>query len=181
MNGDGDEDGAGTGVEASERTQDGSGDGSGDGVGTGTGVQIRGRTQDGNGDGSGDGNESSSGDGNGDEDGIGEGGGEGEKRNNHNKTWGRDVGNGGDLGGKRKTRRQERVGSVAADLLIDNLEDIKRVTRKEGGREVQGIDSQDSSNNCTSRESVSPLSRLIRGFRNKYHCSPRGRINASGK
>ena len=26
-----------------------------------------------------------------------------------------------------------------------------------------------SSNNCTSRGSVSPLSRLIRGFRNKYH------------
>ena len=25
------------------------------------------------------------------------------------------------------------------------------------------------SKNCTSRESVSPLSRLIRGFRNKYH------------
>ena len=33
---------------------------------------------------------------------------------------------------------------------------------------------------CTSRESVSPLSRLIRGFRNKYHWSPLGRINASG-
>ena len=32
----------------------------------------------------------------------------------------------------------------------------------------------------TSRESVSPLSRLIRGFRNKYHWSPLGRINASG-
>ena len=26
-----------------------------------------------------------------------------------------------------------------------------------------------SSKNCTSRENVSPLSRLIRGFRNKYH------------
>ena len=26
-----------------------------------------------------------------------------------------------------------------------------------------------SSKICTSRESVSPLSRLIRGFRNKYH------------
>ena len=32
---------------------------------------------------------------------------------------------------------------------------------------VQGT--QGSSKNCTSRESVSPLSRLIRGFRNKYH------------
>ena len=29
--------------------------------------------------------------------------------------------------------------------------------------------SQGSSKNCTSRESVSPLSRLIRGFPNKYH------------
>ena len=28
---------------------------------------------------------------------------------------------------------------------------------------------QGSSTICTSRESVSPLSRLIRGFRNKYH------------
>ena len=28
---------------------------------------------------------------------------------------------------------------------------------------------QGSSKNCTSRESVSPLSRLIRGFCNKYH------------
>ena len=32
---------------------------------------------------------------------------------------------------------------------------------------IQGT--QGSSENCTSRESVSPLSRLIRGFRNKYH------------
>ena len=31
---------------------------------------------------------------------------------------------------------------------------------------------QGSSRNCTCRESVSPLSRLVRGFRNKYHCSP---------
>ena len=29
-------------------------------------------------------------------------------------------------------------------------------------------------------ESVSPLSHLIKGFRNKYHWSPLGRINASG-
>ena len=35
---------------------------------------------------------------------------------------------------------------------------------------------QGSSKICTSRESVSPLSRLIRGFRNKYHWG----INASG-
>ena len=33
---------------------------------------------------------------------------------------------------------------------------------------------QGSSKNCTSRESVSPLSRLIRGFRNKYIDPPLG-------
>ena len=53
----------------------------------------------------------------------------------------------------------------------DNLE-------KEAGWGAQGT--QGSSKNGTSRESVSPLSRLIRGFRNKYHWSPLGRINASG-
>ena len=31
--------------------------------------------------------------------------------------------------------------------------------------------------NCTSRESVSPLSCLIRGFRNKYNGYPLGRIS----
>ena len=56
--------------------------------------------------------------------------------------------------------RKERVGSVAANP--DNVESNKEA---EGG--AQGT--QGSSNNCTSRESVSPLSRLIRGFRNKYH------------
>ena len=44
----------------------------------------------------------------------------------------------------------------------DNLE-----SNKEAGGGAQGT--QGSSKNCTSRESVSPLSRLIRGFRNKYH------------
>ena len=38
-------------------------------------------------------------------------------------------------------------------------------THTQGG--AQGA--QGSSKFCTSRESVSPLSRLIRGFRNKYH------------
>ena len=33
---------------------------------------------------------------------------------------------------------------------------------------IQGAQ-QGSSKICTSRESVSPLSRLVRGFRNKYH------------
>ena len=64
------------------------------------------------------------------------------------------------MGGKRKKCRKERVGSVAAnpDYLGSNKE-------AEGG--AQGA--QGSSKICTSRESVSPLSRLIRGFRNKYH------------
>ena len=34
---------------------------------------------------------------------------------------------------------------------------------------ASGIGTLSLSKNCTSRESVSPLSRLIRGFRNKYH------------
>ena len=101
MNGDRDGDGVGTrtGVEASERTQEGNGDGAG--TGTGTGVESRGRTQDGNEDGSGDGNESSSGDG--DKDGIGAGGGEAKKLKKLHKNSKRDVGSGGDLSGKRKT------------------------------------------------------------------------------
>ena len=40
-------------------------------------------------------------------------------------------------------------------------------SNKEAGGGAQGA--QGSSKICTSRESVSPLSRLIRGFRNKYH------------
>ena len=44
----------------------------------------------------------------------------------------------------------------------DNLE-----SNKEAGGGAKGA--QGSSKICTSRESVSPLSRLIRGFRNKYH------------
>ena len=146
-----------TGVEANEGTQDGSGDGSGDGAGkgTGTGVETRERTQDGKGDGSGTGNENSSGDGNGDEDGnvygnkdgIEEGGGEAKKRKKLYKSCRRDVGNGGDLGGKIKKRRQERVGSVAA-ATPDNLEN-----NKEAGGGAQGT--QGSSKNCTSRETVS--------------------------
>ena len=67
----------------------------------------------------------------------------------------------GDTGGKRKKCRKERVGSVIA-ANPDNLE-----TNKEAGGGAQ--DTQGSSKSCTSRESASPLSRLIRGFRNKYH------------
>ena len=61
---------------------------------------------------------------------------------------------------REKKCRKERVGPVAANP--DNLE-----SSKEAGGGAQGI--QGSSKNCTSRESVSPLSRLIRGFHNEYH------------
>ena len=99
-------------------------------------------------------------DGNGDENRIGEGGREAKKRKKPQSSCRRRAGNGGDTGGKRKKCRKERVGSVAANP--DNLE-----SNKEAGGEAQGT--QGSSKNCTSRKSVSPLSRLIRGFRNKYH------------
>ena len=169
--GDGDGAGAGTGVEANEGAQDGngdgSGDGSGDGAGTGTGtwVGIRRRIPDGNGDGNGDVSEDCSGDGNGDDDngnenGIGEGGRGTKKRKKPQNSCRRRAGNGVDMGGKRKKCRTERVGSVAANS--DNLG-----SNKEAGGGAQGA--QGSSKICTSRESVSPLSRLIRGFRNKYH------------
>ena len=65
------------------------------------------------------------------------------------------------MGGKRKKCRKERVGSVAANP--DNLG-----SNKEAGGGAQGPQ-QGSSKICTSRESVPPLSRLIRGFRNKYN------------
>ena len=111
VNGHGDGDGAGagtgTGVEVNGGAQGGNGDGSGDGAG----VETRRRTQDGNGDGNGDrdGSEDSSGDGNGDEDNgngnedrIGEGGRELKKRKKPQNSCRLQVGNGGDLGGKRK-------------------------------------------------------------------------------
>ena len=167
--GDGDGAGAGTGVGANEEAQDGNGDGSGDGAGTGVGIGRQ--TPDGNGEGNEDGNgdgdvsEDCSGDGDGDEDNgsenrIGEGGrGTKERKKPQNSCRCR-AGNGGDMGGKRKKCRKERVGSVAANS--DSLG-----SNKEAGGGAQGA--QGSSRICTSRESVSPLSRLIRGFRNKYH------------
>ena len=82
------------------------------------------------------------------------------KRKKPQNSCRRRAGNGGDMGGKRKKCRKERVGSVAANS--DNLG-----SNKEAGGGAQGA--QGSSKICTSRESVSPLSRLIRGFRNKYH------------
>ena len=161
VDGQGDGAGAGTGVEANEGAQDGNGDG----AGTGTGVGIRRRTPDRNGDGNGDVNEDCSGDGDGDEDNgdenrIGEGGRGTKKRKKPQNSCRRRAGNGGDMGGKRKKCRKERAGSVAANS--DNLGSYK-----EAGGGAQGA--QGSSKICTSRESVSPLSRLIRGFRNKYH------------
>ena len=124
---------------------------------------TRRRTPDGNGDGS----EDSSGDGNGDdengngiENGIGEGRGEAKKRKKPQNSCRRRAGNVGDTGGKRKKCRKGRVGSVAA-----NPEKLKSNKEAEGG--AQGT--QDSSNNCINRKSVSPRSRLIGGFRNQYH------------
>ena len=78
-------------------------------MGTGTEVKTHRRTLDGNGDGTGDRSEGSSGDGNGDEDNgngnedrIGEGGREAKKRKKPQNSCRRQVGTGGDLGGKRK-------------------------------------------------------------------------------
>ena len=129
---------------------------------------TRGRTPDGNGDGSGDGSEDCSGDGNGDDDnGIekrtGEGGRDGRDAKNRKKpqkSCRRRAGNGGDMGGKQKKCRKERFGSVAANP--DNLG-----SNNEAGGGAQGA--QGSSKIFTSRESVSHMWRLIRGFRNKYH------------
>ena len=91
-------------------------------------METRGQTSDGSGDKSGDGNRS----GNGIEDGIGEGRGKGKKRKKpHDSSCRSDVGNRGDFGLKRKKRRQEIIGSVAADP--DNLENSKKT-----GREAQG-------------------------------------------
>ena len=127
---------------------------------------IRRRTPDGNGDGNGDVSEDCSGDGGGDEDNgnenrIGKDGRGTKKRKKPQNSCRRRAGNGGDMGEKRKKCRKERAGSVAANS--DNLGSYK-----EAGGEAQGAQ-QGSSKICTSRESVSPLSRLIRGFRNKYH------------
>ena len=165
--GGGDGAGVGTGLEVNEGAQDGDGDGSGDGAGTGTGTGVgtRRRTPGGNGDGNGDRSEDCSGDGNGDDDNgnenrIGECGREAKKRKKPQNSCRRRAGNGGDMGGNRKKCRKERVGSVVANP--DNLRSNKEA---EGG--AQGA--QGSSKMCTSRESVSPLSRFIRGFHNKYH------------
>ena len=150
-----------TGMGVNEGAQDGNGDGSGDRAGMGTEVETHRRTPDGNGDGpkvsseDGIGNE-----GNGNEGRVGDGEKEAKKRKKPLNSCRRQGGNGGDFGGTRKRCRKGSVGPVAANSNIVEI-------NKEAGGGAQGTLSL--SKNCTSRESVSPLSRLIRGFRNKYH------------
>ena len=113
----------------------------------------------------GDGPKVSSEDGNGDEGNgnegrVGDGEKEAKKRKKPLNSCRRQGGNGGDFGGTRKRCRKGSVGPVAANSNIVEV-------NKEAGGGAQGTLSL--SKNCTSRESVSPLSRLIRGFRNKYH------------
>ena len=153
--GDGDGAGAGTGVEMNEGAQDGNGDGAG--TGTGRGVGNRSRTPDGNGNGNGDGDgsEDCSGDGNGDGDNgnenrIGEGGRGAKKRKKPQNSSRRRAGNGGDMGGKRKKCRKERVGSVAANP--DNLGSNKEAGG--GGQGAQG------SSKIVQVERVCPLCRV---------------------
>ena len=92
-------------------------------MGTVTGVETRGRTRAGNKSNSeyGDGDEYKHGDGN--ADGIWEGRGEAQNRKKSHQRCRRHVGNGRYLGGKRKQRRQEGVGSVATNP--DNLDNRK--------------------------------------------------------
>ena len=91
---------------------------------------------------------------------VGDGEKEAKKRKKPLNSCRRQGGNGGDFGGTRKRCRKGSVGPVAANSNIVEI-------NKEAGGGAQGTLSL--SKNCTSRESVSPLSRLIRGFRNKYH------------
>ena len=163
VNGHGDGDGAGveTGVGVNEGAQDGNGDGSGDRAGMGTEVETHRRTPDRNGDGPKVSSEDGNGDeGNGNEGRVGDGEKEAKKRKKPLNSCRRQGGNGGDFGGTRKRCRKGSVGPVAANSNIVEI-------NKEAGGGAQGTLSL--SKNCTSRESVSPLSRLIRGFRNKYH------------
>ena len=102
---------------------------------------------------------------------IGKGEGEAGRRNKPDKSCRRDVRNGGDSGGKRGKHSQESAGSVAGDPV--NIENSKQARREAQG--TQGL-----WKDCTSRRSMSPLSRLIRGFRNKYNRFPPGRTNVSG-
>ena len=179
-------------MEANEGAQDGNGDGSGDGAGTGTGtgtgVGTRRQTQDGNGDGNGDRSEDCSGDGNGDDD-NGNGDGNGDRSEdcsgdgNGTTITGTRIGL-GRAEGKRKSARNRKIAVDAAretgETWVESEKNVEKKgfgsvaanpdnlgSNKKAGGGAQGA--QDSSKLWTSRESVSPLSRLIRGFRNKYH------------
>ena len=57
--------------------------------------------------------------------------------------------------------------AVMCNLINTHTHTHTHTSNKEAGGGAQGA--QGSSKIYTSRESVSPLSRLIRGFRNKYH------------
>ena len=150
------------------RDEDRNQDGDGAGVRTKTGVETPRQTQNGSGDGSGDANKTNNEDGkvnedekgNGNENRIGKGGGEAKKRKKSHKTYGRPVGTWRNFGGKMKERRKESVGPVAS--IPGNLENNKEA--RAGAKGTQAL-----SKKCTSRGSASPLSRLIRDFRNKYH------------
>ena len=126
--------GAGTGTgRGRERGRGRSGDGNRGGGERRSAGRARGRER--GRDGNWHGSEDSSGDGNGykdngngTEDRIGEGEKEAKKRKKPQNSCRRHAGNEGGWGGKRKTCRKERVGSVAANL--DNLESNKEA----GGR-----------------------------------------------
>ena len=181
--GNGDSDGVGGG----NGDVNGHGDGDGAGGGTGTGVEVTKERRMGTGTGrererrrgwksvdehrmgSEAGSEDSSGDGNrdedngnGNEDRVGEGKREAKKRKKPQNSCRRHMGIGGDFDGKRKKCRKVRVSPVTANP--DNLE-----SNKESGGGAQGT--QGSSKICRRTESVSSLSRLIRGL---YNLSPLG-------
>ena len=92
-----------------------------------------------------------------------------EKRKKLQRSFRRDVGNGGGLGGNRNTRTRKCWFSSCRP----------RYSREQQGSRGRSTRYSGLSKNCTSRESVSPLSRTIIGFRNKYNKSPLGRTNAS--
>ena len=82
------------------------------------------------------------------------------KRKKSQKSYTREVET-GETWAEGERRRQESVGSAGSvDVDPKDLEN-----RKEAKSEAHG--DQGLSNNC--RERVSPLSRLIVGFRNRYH------------
>ena len=76
------------------------------------------------------------------------------------------MGETGEIWAEGKKRRQESVGSV--DVNSDD---------PDNGKEAQGAQGLSTND----RDLISHLSRLIRGFRNKYNSSSLGRTNnASG-